>query len=171
MKAIDYFHREHAVLLEIVGRVERALGEVRADAMGHQRVLRKMSELRGGVLLHIITEDGDFYPRVARCGDHRLTQAIHDLRRAAGGIERQFDTFLQEWGQPRHAVQSWSRFIGQAREILVALQFRIIEEERIFQLIAEQGIDLTQLPEACGEVGMTFSGMGEDSAPPSLRHH
>lgn len=149
MKAIEFLQSEHRAIGKIVGRLEKFLEDSqqrkKTDLDMIPQVVKQIAALQQMILIHVIAEDADFYPRVARCGDQQLQEQITKLKQQTGDIEKRFDRFLVRWSRFDRKKDLQEACGEEASNLVKVLYARIQEEERIFVILREKGIDLAPI--------------------------
>lgn len=141
MKPILYFHREHQALLRVLVQFDEHVERVRRGTLPVGLLLPMVEDLGQTAMLHIVTEDADFYPRVARCGHEGIRRRILQLRTATGGIDRAFQAHFHNWPLEK-AKQNLEACLNDIVLLTTMLRQRIQGEEAIFQEIESQGIEV-----------------------------
>lgn len=144
MKAIEYFQKEHQALLGVVASLHKTLSLPERDQWQVARVLRGVEDLRLATLMHIVIEDGDFYPRVSHCGHPGVEQQIRQIKEEGGRIGEQFDLYLQRWPHKR-AMREYDLLCKEVMDLLALLYQRVTAEERLFAVIEELNLDLSAI--------------------------
>ena len=139
MKDLAYYRREHKVLENLIIRIEAEISNPKFQAW---RILQFVSLLKTATIIHVITEDNDFYPGIARCCVDALTSRIELLKVNFQGIETSFAEFEKNW-PPATASRNPAMFAQDIREVLKVLSKRIMEENKIINLAKTLGVDLS----------------------------
>src|SRR5438874_10911795 len=135
MRRTETFRLQHAELLGLADRVERALSPPRVRAGAD--TLRGVLALLARVLTrHAALEDDELYPLLLKHVDERIRGKARALRHEFGVIYASVEVAVTVWSRPGAIEAEPERFVGEMRTIFDVLRERIaLEDDDLYVLI------------------------------------
>jgi hypothetical protein len=119
--------REHAELVEIVGRLSAVIANPQPPAMSELFTLRH--ELSFALIAHLKAEDWVLYPRLFASTDPKVAQTASEFAFEMGGLADAYVDYADKWNA--HSIeQDWSGYCAETRCVIEALTTRITRENR-----------------------------------------
>lgn len=125
MPEVEKLRREHAQLVEIVGRLSAAVAEPRPRAASELFRLRK--ELTSTLIAHLKAEDWLLYPRLLTSRDPRIARTARAFNEEMGGLAEAYAAYSYKW-TATSIEADWTGYCAETRGIIDALTRRIDRE-------------------------------------------
>lgn len=135
IKAIAAYRNEHQCLLEVTARVEKLL-KIWTNKVDVSLLKMRVRTFGDGVLLHLIMEDGHFYPMVEAKGNAIINAEIKNIRQDARELAEKIKIFNSQW-QEKDIVKNFNLFRKEFLYLAELLVHRTEIEEKIFALMGE----------------------------------
>ncbi len=119
--------QEHAELVEIVGRLKKAIAAPAAPAMVELFNLRR--ELASSLIAHLKAEDWALYPPLMASGDPQVAATAKAFSDEMGGLADAFGVYANRW-DAMSIERDWNAFCLESTDIIDALTYRITRENR-----------------------------------------
>lgn len=127
MADLQKLRREHAELVEIVGRLAEVVAAPKSPPIVDLFNLRR--ELSSTLIAHLKAEDWALYPRLIASGDPAIAATARGFSDEMGGLASAYNRYAQRWDALSIAA-NWSGFCEETRAIIGALTTRIVRENR-----------------------------------------
>ena len=127
MSDIAKLRREHAELIEIVGRLKLATELSSPPPRLELFALRR--ELGAVLIGHLKAEDWALYPRLMESGDESVAATAKAFSEEMGGLAAAFNLYSQRW-DAMSIQNNWAGFCAETATIIEALTSRITRENR-----------------------------------------
>lgn len=135
MRRTEAFRLQHAELLAIAERIERALER--------DRVARGADTMRGVLALlarvlhtHSAHEDRQLYPLLLKHADERIRGRARSLRDDFGIIYASVEVAANYWGHAGNIEREPARFVDEMRTLLSTLRTRIeLENDDLYRMV------------------------------------
>jgi hypothetical protein len=119
--------REHAELLELVGRLSKIINCPSPPSMGE--LFRLRHELSFALISHLKAEDWVLYPRLLSSTDTKVSRTAAEFCVEMGGLADAYVDYAENWNA--HSIErDWSGYCAETRCIIEALTKRINREDR-----------------------------------------
>jgi iron-sulfur cluster repair protein YtfE (RIC family) len=136
MAATDRFRAQHAVLVEVVRRIEPLLDAEKLSVSAVE-VRRLLSVLMGKLTLHLAMEDNVLYPRLAHHQDAKVREVATRFIGEMSGIKPAIESFSNKW--TKNEIQTNAAlFCAEAKKIFAALGDRIRRENTELYPLADR---------------------------------
>ena len=119
--------QEHAQLVEIAGRLGRAVLEPHPPSTTELYKLRR--ELTSTLIGHLKAEDWVLYPRLLASTDRKVADTARKFSEEMGGLAQAFTAYVEQWSAT-DIERNWRGYCQETRSILEALACRITRENR-----------------------------------------
>ncbi len=127
MPEIQKLRQEHAELVEIVGRLGKAVMLPTPPEMVGLFDLRR--ELASTLIGHLKAEDWALYPQLMASNDPEIAATAKAFSDEMGGLSDAFAIYAQRW-DAMSINGNWKGFCAESRTIIDALTDRIQRENR-----------------------------------------
>ncbi|HIJ85172.1 MAG: Hemerythrin HHE cation binding domain [Magnetococcales bacterium] len=137
IKAIAAYRHEHQCLLNVTAKVQGLLDRWEGSK---DSVMLKMriNTFVSSILLHLVMEDGHFYPVVEAQGDPIINDKIRRIRKEARELGILVKSLGDRW-QGANLAKDFSRCAEEFSGVVALLWHRVIIEEEIFDLMEKHG--------------------------------
>jgi len=127
MPDLAKLRREHAQLLEIIGRLSLVIAEPRPSAAANLHALR--NELASALIRHLKGEDWVLYPRLLASPDASVQRTARTFNDEMGGLAHAYNAYAHKW-TATSIEADWAGYCEDTRAIIEALTQRINREDR-----------------------------------------
>jgi hypothetical protein len=104
-------------------------------------VRRLLQALTGVLKVHVSMEDRSFYPSLLQHRDGQLRAMATEFLARRDQIQTTYFDFVGRWGEPGHIERDAGGFIAEAREVLLTLGQRMVQEDMEFHPLIVQRWD------------------------------
>jgi hypothetical protein len=111
---------------------------LRRDASEARRLLQSLT---GVLRVHISMEDRSFYPSLLQHRDPQLRAMAQDFLARRDQIQTTYFAFIARWAEPSQIERDAEGFIAEAREVLLTLGQRMVQEDVEFHPLIVQRWD------------------------------
>ena len=127
MSQLSKLHEDHAILAKLFSQLGSA---VESSEPPSQLVLFDLRrELVSTLLAHLKLEDWTLYPRLIESDNEAISDAGRKFQQEMGGLAPAFVSFCDKWSSSR-IESDWAGYCADTREILDALENRLLRENR-----------------------------------------
>lgn len=124
----DAYKKDHAELLEAVGKIQGLLSDIPTNAPEIVNVLATMS---AGLKMHLAKEDQILYPALLNSSDENAKKTASKFQKEMGGIQSAWGEFISSWRRADKVVENADQFKSELNGIIKAVGARIETEENI----------------------------------------
>ena len=126
--------QEHATLVEIVGRLAKAIAEPHPPAANELFALRR--KLSSTLIAHLKAEDWVLYPRLLASLDPKVASTARAFSDEMGGLAQAYSAYAEKWTATA-INDDWRGYCCETHGIIEALSCRINRENReLYPLMA-----------------------------------
>jgi iron-sulfur cluster repair protein YtfE (RIC family) len=127
MSELQELRREHAQLVEIVGRLAHIVAQPHPPAVSELFKLRY--ELSSTLIAHLKAEDWVLYPRLIDSLNPKIARTARAFSSEMGGLAAVYKAYADKWTAGT-IEDEWSDYCEETRGIVEALTRRIERENR-----------------------------------------
>lgn len=134
---IQKFYSDHAELVAIVHRVERAM-EAQERGAALDPLAEAVQELFGRCGIHLALEDSTLYPNLRKHESAAVRETSQRFETEMGGIKAALEAYRHKWPGKIAIAKNPAAFAAETRQILAALKDRIARENTILYPLVER---------------------------------
>jgi len=128
MGRTDNFRRQHADIVEIVGKMTDIL-TLAALTEYAAAMCSLLSELSGKLKVHLTIEDEVLYPALQKHEDESVRKTAQQFFDEMGGLKKVFTQYVEHWPNAEAIQKNAEDFINETKEIFAALANRVKRED------------------------------------------
>ena len=138
MESLELLRKQHYELLDIAAALSLHL-QIDRIAETADAIFALLSQLGGGLRIHLSQEDRGLYPLLLEGRDETAKKLVREFMDEVGGLSARSRRYLLRWSVPRLIAEHPRDFARETRDLLQELSSRIEREEEELYPLLEKG--------------------------------